>query len=217
MKSSASQSKQASDKATATNRERILHAAIEVFGHQGLDGARTREIAKRAGVTQPLLAYHFKDKETLWQECAEFIFSDFGARVTNRLASVRKEPVATRLAALFRELIGSAARNPEAHRFMIRYSMNDASGRKKRPRGSLRSTARGDLWVKQIRQAQSEGVLPRNVDPFILRFMLLGAATYAYLECGSYEELTGRDPHDRDVSDKHLQAMISVFLISVDT
>jgi AcrR family transcriptional regulator len=40
-------------------RERILAAALEVFAEQGFDGARTRDIAERAGANLGLLTYYF--------------------------------------------------------------------------------------------------------------------------------------------------------------
>ena len=43
-------------------RDAILHAALEEFAHEGVAGARTEEIARRAGVNKALLYYYFKDK-----------------------------------------------------------------------------------------------------------------------------------------------------------
>ena len=41
---------------------------------RSFDGASTREIAARAGVPQPLLAYHFRSKEDLWQAAVDSPF-----------------------------------------------------------------------------------------------------------------------------------------------
>jgi TetR/AcrR family fatty acid metabolism transcriptional regulator len=49
-----------------TRRERILAAAIKVFAQAGFHAASTRAIAKAAGVTDPLLFYHFKSKADLY-------------------------------------------------------------------------------------------------------------------------------------------------------
>jgi len=48
-------------------RERILAAALDLFSELSFDGASTRDIAARAGVTQPLLNYHFRSKDELWR------------------------------------------------------------------------------------------------------------------------------------------------------
>jgi AcrR family transcriptional regulator len=54
-------------------RNRILLAAIEMFGDQGFASASTRAIAARAGVNPPALQYYFHNKERLRQACAEYI------------------------------------------------------------------------------------------------------------------------------------------------
>jgi AcrR family transcriptional regulator len=57
-------------------RLRIIHAAIELFGEQGFDGASTRDIAARAGVNAPALQYYFENKEGVFRACAEHIADD---------------------------------------------------------------------------------------------------------------------------------------------
>jgi len=49
-----------------SRRDRILQAAIQAFATRGFHGASTREIAELAGVTDPLLFYHFKSKADLY-------------------------------------------------------------------------------------------------------------------------------------------------------
>ena len=52
--------------AVSSRRDRILQAAIEAFATNGYHGASTRDIAELAGVTDPLLFYHFKTKADLY-------------------------------------------------------------------------------------------------------------------------------------------------------
>lgn len=51
----------------ADARGRILDIALKAFADRGFDGVSTTELAKAAGVTQPLIHYHFKSKKALWQ------------------------------------------------------------------------------------------------------------------------------------------------------
>lgn len=53
--------------------ERILNAAIELFGERGFEAASTREIARRAGILAPLLNYYFANKEGVYRACASMI------------------------------------------------------------------------------------------------------------------------------------------------
>lgn len=49
----------------ADTRQRILDAAIKIFAVDGYDGATTRKLAERAGVTLPAIQYYFGSKEGL--------------------------------------------------------------------------------------------------------------------------------------------------------
>src|SRR3546814_9276192 len=55
-------------------RDRILDAALDLFSERSFDGATTREIAQRAGVTQPLLNYHYRSKDDLWRAAVDSLF-----------------------------------------------------------------------------------------------------------------------------------------------
>jgi TetR/AcrR family transcriptional regulator len=60
-------------------RNAIVEAALAVFAAEGFHGARTRQIAQAAGVSQPLLNFHFGNKEALWRVVGEQITADFMA------------------------------------------------------------------------------------------------------------------------------------------
>ncbi len=47
------------------SKDRILHAAEEIFAHKGYDGARVDEIAQKAGVNKALIYYYFESKEEI--------------------------------------------------------------------------------------------------------------------------------------------------------
>src|SRR5215217_5114597 len=52
----------------AKRRELILDAARQAFLAYGYSGARTRDIADRAGITEALLYRHFASKQELFEE-----------------------------------------------------------------------------------------------------------------------------------------------------
>ncbi|GLQ98765.1 CerR family C-terminal domain-containing protein [Dyella mobilis] len=70
-------------------RQRIIDAALQLFGERGYAGASTRDIATAAGVNAPALQYYFDNKEGLYKACAEYLTDDLVARYapTMRLAS----------------------------------------------------------------------------------------------------------------------------------
>ncbi len=53
---------------------KILAASVEVFAQKGFDGARTDEIASRAGVNKAMIYYYFKSKENLYTVIVETVF-----------------------------------------------------------------------------------------------------------------------------------------------
>ncbi len=55
----------------AERREQILLAARQVFLESGFTGARTREIADRAGITEAFLFRRFTSKEEMYQAAVE--------------------------------------------------------------------------------------------------------------------------------------------------
>ncbi|HXY46224.1 MAG TPA: helix-turn-helix domain-containing protein, partial [Acidimicrobiales bacterium] len=65
-------------------RERILAAALDLFSELSFDGASTRDIAARAGVTQPLLNYHFRSKDELWRAGVDRLFGALNVALSDR-------------------------------------------------------------------------------------------------------------------------------------
>jgi AcrR family transcriptional regulator len=55
----------------AERREQILQAARQVFLESGFTGARTKEIADRAGITEAFLFRRFSSKEEMYQAAVE--------------------------------------------------------------------------------------------------------------------------------------------------
>lgn len=70
-------------------RQRILDAALDVFGAAGRKGATTRQIAEQAGVALPALAYYFGGKDGLYLACAQEIVDRYGRHMLALLSGVR--------------------------------------------------------------------------------------------------------------------------------
>jgi AcrR family transcriptional regulator len=58
------------DTSYGTGRERLLTAAREVFAEKGYRGATTRDIAERAGLTEPMLFRYHGSKLALFEQAA---------------------------------------------------------------------------------------------------------------------------------------------------
>lgn len=76
-------------------RERLADAALRLFNERGYAATSVREIVEAAGVTKPVLYYHFESKEGLYNYLISRGFEEF----TVTLAAARREtgPVVERL------------------------------------------------------------------------------------------------------------------------
>ena len=54
-------------------RQRILEAAVELFGTRGVAGTTTRAIAETAGVSTSLLLHHYISKDVLAADCEDYV------------------------------------------------------------------------------------------------------------------------------------------------
>jgi AcrR family transcriptional regulator len=109
------------DSLSAANgtREKLLRAALHVFAEKGFSGATTREIANRAEVFQPQIAYFFSSKLALWKEIVESVIPLSNAML-DLLLEDRGQDSKTRIARLVRNYLTFAAQHPEWIGIVIR-------------------------------------------------------------------------------------------------
>lgn len=67
-----------------TTEKKILDAAHDVFIEKGMDGARTKEIAERAGINKALLHYYYRTKDTLFLA----VFKKVASRIVPKLTDL---------------------------------------------------------------------------------------------------------------------------------
>ncbi|NYJ11974.1 AcrR family transcriptional regulator [Rhizobium leguminosarum] len=76
-------------------RQKMLAAALDVFGRYGFDGASTRQLTEAAGVNLQAIPYYFGSKEGLYIATAEYLM----ARIDTHVGDMRAR-IGTRLMAL---------------------------------------------------------------------------------------------------------------------
>ena len=62
-------------------KQKILESAIRLFASQGFEGTTTFQITKEAGVTEPLLYYHFDGKDDLFTCILSTTFAEYFFRM----------------------------------------------------------------------------------------------------------------------------------------
>jgi len=152
-------------------RSAILHAALTEFSSKGFEVASIRSIADRIGMQHPLITYHFRSKEILWQAVAEYVFERVRQERDASLFSLGPARAVDRLKLAYRALFRFTVAFPEFHRFILQESLGSSS----------RLQWLADAFLKpligwllpQIRAAQQEQALP-NVEPIVFHYMLIG-------------------------------------------
>jgi AcrR family transcriptional regulator len=201
----------ASSDADRGTRERILVAALQIFAEHGFDGARTREIADRAGANLGLIKYYFDTKEKLWQAAVSLAFLDLRTELGDAIAPLPNEPADERaqLERLLRRFVHFVARRPEFMRLM-----ND-EGKRNGPR--MRWLA--DHFVKPMSEAVRDrmargaaiGIVP-SISPAILHYITLGAAGLAFSQAPECSYVTGIDPTTKAFANAHADALVQLLL-----
>lgn len=77
---------------SAQSRAKIVAVARALFLKHGYRGVSTHEIAGEAGVTQSLIAYHFRSKEGVWQAAMDSLFASFRNGLAERLYELKGAP-----------------------------------------------------------------------------------------------------------------------------
>ncbi|MBW2594148.1 MAG: TetR/AcrR family transcriptional regulator [Deltaproteobacteria bacterium] len=62
-------------------KQNLIDAAIRLFADQSFEGTSTIQLSKAAGVTEPLIYYHFDGKHDLFSHVLKLIFNQYFNRL----------------------------------------------------------------------------------------------------------------------------------------
>lgn len=193
---------------TEATRARILSAALDVFAEQSFDGASTREIATRAGVTQPLLNYHFDTKEALWKAAVDQLFDALRQALSDRAEGLRGVDDLTTAKLLIREFTYFSARHPQLHRIITGECKTDG------PRldwlAEHHTGPLYDLTTALFARLVDAGHVP-DIPPAHAYYILTGAAPTLFVLGPECRRVAGIDPADDEVIEAHADAVLTMF------
>jgi AcrR family transcriptional regulator len=69
-------------------RQRLIEAALKIFGDHGFEGASTRMLADAAEANLAAIPYHFGSKEGLYRAAAEFIVENCGRDILPTISKI---------------------------------------------------------------------------------------------------------------------------------
>ncbi|HVN50933.1 MAG TPA: TetR/AcrR family transcriptional regulator [Acidimicrobiales bacterium] len=188
-------------------RQRILAAALDLFADRSYDGASTRDIAQRAGVSQPSVNYHFRTKHELWCAAVDGLFDELDAAMRARLDGLRGVDDLTRAELMVREFIAFSASHPQLHRIITQESKTDGERvdwlveRHVRPLYEMTA----GLFERLVEQ----GVLP-DVPVPILYYILTGAGPTIFVLAPECRRLAGFDPLTPEAVQAHADAVVNL-------
>lgn len=107
-------------------RERILAAAESLFAVRGFEGVSTTQIAKVAGITQPLIHYHFKNKEALWKATISRLFSKLSQEFSAEVKMLPNKDDRRYLVEMMRCYVSFVARYPQYGQFIMREGVQES-------------------------------------------------------------------------------------------
>lgn len=191
-------------------RSRVLKAALEIFGAYGFDGASTRAVAQRAGVTHTLVLYHFQTKDNLWIAALEHALGNYTDPLRENLETSVDRPAAEGLRTFVEQFVRLSARLPQIHRILMMEGKQDTARLRWVLDNHLRNhfTAVRDL----IRRGQEEGSV-RQTDPARLYYLIIGAGGTPFTIPTEYKQFTGRDIFSETEIDKTIAFILNNILV----
>jgi AcrR family transcriptional regulator len=191
------------------SRRAILDAALDLFSERSFDGASTRAIAGQAGVTQPLLNYHFAGKEELWRAAVDDLFERYRTSMQSRLSGLRGVDDVTIAKLMVRHFVEFSAANPELHRLIMQESKR-ASGRL----DWLVETHVRPLYENAV--ATFERLAARGdlaaVEPAHLYYLLIGSGATVFVMAPECQRLTGVDPFAPEFVAAHADLVVDLLI-----
>jgi AcrR family transcriptional regulator len=158
----------------AERRQAIVDAALRVFVAGSDSGATTAEIAREAGVSEPILYRHFASKRELYLACLESAWAAFRAALETKLAEHEERDAVVAIGEGSREFHASGGVKPVTLWIQALTEAGEDEEIRAVLRGQLRDVH--DYIAGTVRRAQAAGGVPADRDPDAEAWIFVGAA-----------------------------------------
>ena len=189
------------------SRERILDASLVEFAKHGYEGATTASVARRIGITQPLIHYHFGSKEALWRAAVELAFS----QMVGLLEGVDEESATSdpreRMREIARRFVRFSAKHPEVSRLIIAESAVPGPRLEWMTEKHLRPLIRR---VDETFRAGRDAGIVKDLSLESLIFVFLGALPHFFDSAPLIGLLWGIDPADPEHVEAYADTLVEV-------
>lgn len=190
------------------SRERILDASLVEFAKHGYEGATTASVARRIGVTQPLIHYHFGSKEALWRAAVELAFSQMAGLLEDMDDTSHGAEPRDRLREIVRRFVRFSAKHPEVSRLIIAESAVPGPRLEWMTEKHLRPLIR--RVEEHFRAGRDSGIV-KDLSLESLIFVFLGALPHFFDGAPLIGLLWGIDPTDSEHVEAYADTLVEVF------
>jgi AcrR family transcriptional regulator len=158
----------------AERRQAIVDAALRVFAGGSYSGATTAEIAREAGISEPILYRHFASKRELYLACLEAAWASMRDALEAKLDELGDREAVTAIGQASRDFHASGGIKPVT---LWIQALTEA-GEDAEIRNFLRLQLREvhDYVAAAVRRAQAAGGVPADRDPDAEAWVFVGAA-----------------------------------------
>ena len=194
------------EKTGRDTRQQLIEAAASVFSEEGVRGATTREIAKRAGVHETTLFRHFESKDELLRAVIEQLSADMTASLA-AYPQVWSEDLSKDLM-LYAEVFSHAIRKNE---LLMRMLIAEGGKHPQLLREIVQSAnfSFREHMMAYLDQAKLMGQIRPELDSFHIATMLTGV-----ILAGVLRGFIGKD---EAASQKYLQDSLDIFIHGLET
>ncbi len=164
-------------KTNPPGRIKIMRSFSNLMAQKDFHSITTAEIAGNAEVTEGLIYKYFKDKKDLLYQVLNEHFFEFQAKIENRIAN--EKTCVEQLEVIIFSSLESYAENRIFSRILLLEVRNSLDFFDSCAYGMVRKYSRTILEI--IEKGIKKGELRSDVDPFLLRKVILGAIEHACL------------------------------------
>lgn len=160
--------------------ENIFEAAVHEFACHGKNGARMHAIAEAAGVNKALVHYYFRNKELLYEDVFNFMYTKFMGALHDAMQGHQS----------FSELLKSFIngyidflKDNEGYSLLLQQELGVGATTLRKKFDEVVSQfgeSPSVMFVRKMEEAQSKGEI-RKVDPYQTFITLLGACIYIFI------------------------------------
>jgi AcrR family transcriptional regulator len=191
---------------TEITQAKLLEAAARLFIEHGFAGVTIRDIENAAGVQRGLLAYHFKNKKTIWTAMADATFELMMEQLNPRLELLDDLSVKERIAYIVRFYVRFSARHPEFSRLLAQEARHDSW----RIRYLVENHVAGIADSLRGPVIEALGLSERQFMHWY--YLLVGGSSLIFSHAPECLLLFGEDSHQDSVVDEHAEVMVTALL-----